>query len=264
MTRFSPSFEWLERVYGEYNKRSLADPDPIIFLYDYPDPRDREIVALVAASLAYGRVAQILKSVEKILTTLSPSPKEFLSSATPDEIRNSLAGFKHRFTTGMDVADLLIGAKNAVDGFGSLENAFLDGYDQNDDNVVPALTAFAEKLAPAKSAERSFPLFPTPAKGGACKRPMLFLRWLVREDEVDPGGWNGVSTSKLLVPLDTHMRTIAETLGLTSRKSADLKTALEITAAFAEFNPNDPVKYDFALTRFGIRDDMDMKRLFRI
>ena len=85
-----------------------------------------------------------------------------------------------------------------------------------------------------------------------------FLRWMVRKDEVDPGGWYNVPSSRLIVPLDTHMHRICLALGLTQQKRADMRTALEITTAFRTITPDDPVKYDFALTRLGIRNDTDM------
>ena len=88
---------------------------------------------------------------------------------------------------------------------------------------------------------------------------MLFLRWMVRNDDVDPGGWHEIPTSKLIIPLDTHMHKISTIFGFTERKNADLKCAVEITEAFGELNKKDPVKYDFALTRFGIRDDMKIE-----
>jgi uncharacterized protein (TIGR02757 family) len=96
-----------------------------------------------------------------------------------------------------------------------------------------------------------------PARGSACKRLHLFLRWMVRRDEVDPGGWESVARSKLVVPLDAHMYALARRLGLTGRGQADGRTALEVTAAFRAINAADPVKYDFALTRVGIRTEMD-------
>ncbi|HOX23780.1 MAG TPA: DUF2400 family protein, partial [Elusimicrobiales bacterium] len=89
------------------------------------------------------------------------------------------------------------------------------------------------------------------------KRWNLYFRWMVRKDAVDPGGWNKIPPSSLIVPLDTHMQRIAKLLGLTKRKQADMKTALEITAAFAAVRPEDPVRYDFCLTRFGINDAFD-------
>ena len=81
---------------------------------------------------------------------------------------------------------------------------------------------------------------------------------MVREDDVDPGGWSGIPASKLVIPLDVHMFNICRSLGITQRKQADMKTALEITDFFTTVEPEDPVKYDFALTRLGILDDMDL------
>jgi len=91
------------------------------------------------------------------------------------------------------------------------------------------------------------------------KRLHLFLRWMVRRDEVDPGGWESVTPARLIVPLDTHMHRIALRLGLTSRKQANLRTAGEITAAFRALERDDPVRYDFCLTRLGIRNDMSIE-----
>ena len=104
-------------------------------------------------------------------------------------------------------------------------------------------------------------LLPCPEKGSACKRFHLFLRWMVRNDAVDPGGWDGISASKLIVPLDVHMHRICMRLGLTSRAQADLKTALEVTGRFRAIVPEDPVRYDFALTRIGIRNDIDLAEI---
>jgi uncharacterized protein (TIGR02757 family) len=134
----------------------------------------------------------------------------------------------------------------------------MSGLRSGDPTVVPALSAFVGNVFP----EGCDFLIPTPDRGSACKRLNLFLRWMVRRDDVDPGGWDGVPPSKLVVPLDIHMHRIALTLGLTERKQADLRTAIEITEAFRKLSPSDPVRYDFVLTRFGIRKDLDQAALF--
>ena len=115
--------------------------------------------------------------------------------------------------------------------------------------------AFVKRLNAFTSGKRKHVLA-CPDKGSACKRLNLFLRWMVREDNVDPGGWNQVPASMLIIPLDTHMHRIGHSFQLTSRKQADMRTALEITKAFREMSPQDPVRYDFSLTRLGIRNDM--------
>jgi uncharacterized protein (TIGR02757 family) len=242
----------LEELYAKYNRREFIHPDPLEFLYDYPDLRDREIVGLVASSLAYGRVSQILKSVSSVLSRM-PYPARYLRRASVGSLRGAFADFKHRFTTGEDLCFMLAGIKHVIERYGSLSTCFVMGLNEDHDTVIPALTAFVNELTAAGGRQNY--LLPSPADGSACKRLNLFVRWMVRRDEVDPGGWEAVPTSKLIVPLDTHMHTICLALDITERKQADLRTAAEITAAFRTISPEDPVRYDFALTRLGIRKD---------
>lgn len=247
----------LDALYRRYNRRRYVDPDPLTFLYDYPDPADREIVALIAASLAYGQVRTILKSVSAVLDRLGPHPARTLQTAAPADLRKSLSGFVHRFATGDHVAGLLTAVREILLRYGALHGCFLAGFHPSDETVLPALTRFAHQLIEAAPAD-PFHLLPRPERGSACKRLNLMLRWLARQDAVDPGGWTGVPASKLIVPLDVHMHRMARELGLTRRKGANMKTALEITAGFSRICPEDPVRYDFTLTRPGIRGDLDM------
>jgi uncharacterized protein (TIGR02757 family) len=251
--------ETFESLYRRLNRRELVHPDPLEFLYRYDAAADREIAGLISSSLAYGRVKQILRSVGEVLDRMGPSPSGFLMESSPESLRESLLGFKHRFTTGEDLARMLCGAREVVRSHGSLGACFAALVRKDDDNVVPALTAFARRILTA-SEGGACPL-PDPGKGSACKRLHLYLRWMVRHDEVDPGGWDSVPASKLVVPLDTHMHRLSRRLGLTDRRQADLRTALEITSGFRRFRPDDPVRYDFALTRLGIRSDVDEEAL---
>jgi uncharacterized protein (TIGR02757 family) len=102
-------------------------------------------------------------------------------------------------------------------------------------------------------------LLPAPKNGSACKRLFLFLRWMVRRDAVDPGGWERISPSELVLPLDVHLHRISLALGLTARTVPDLKAALEVTGALRNFDPDDPVRFDFSLARLGIRSDYSLK-----
>lgn len=256
------SKEALESLYNRYNKKEYIHPDPLEFLYHYKSIGEREIVGLVASSLAYGRVAQILKSVQSVLDVISPSPFNYLALNDRKKIRNDFKNFQHRFTTGKDMADLLIGIKIAINNYGSLYNCFLKGLSENDTTIIPALTAFVTTLA--KGAGKSYlSLLPSPNKKSACKRLNLYLRWMVRSDDVDPGGWKRLPTSKLIIPLDTHMHNIGTRLGLTNRKQGNLQTAIDITEGFSKIEPNDPTKYDFCLTRLGIRSDANIDDFFR-
>ena len=247
----------LEALYHRYNQREFVDPDPLQFLYYHEGLCDREVAAFVASSLAYGRVAQILKSVSFVLERMRPSPSIFLKNACLEAIGKTFAGFKHRFTTAEKLCAMLVAIKGILERHGSLGACFSAGLKDDDQTILPALCAFTRELT-GKASGRLDHLVPSPVGGSACKRLNLFLRWMVRQDEVDPGGWDNVPQSKLIVPVDTHMHRICLHLGLTTRKQANMATALEITEGFRALAPDDPVRYDFSLTRLGIRRDADL------
>jgi len=254
------TLEFLEELYATYNRPEFIHPDPLEFLEGYPDIADREIVGLIASSLAYGRVAQILKSISCVLNQLGPSPRQFLEDVSREDLNALFPGFKHRFTTGEELVDFLMAIKNVIKARGSLRRCFLMHYHHDAPDITGPLESFVyEVKSHVHMKENS--LLPCPEKGSACKRFHLFLRWMVRNDAVDPGGWDGISASKLIVPLDVHMHRICMRLGLTSRAQADLKTAREVTGRFREIVPEDPVRYDFALTRTGIRNDIDLAEI---
>jgi uncharacterized protein (TIGR02757 family) len=251
----------LEKIYRFYNSRRWVHPDPLEFLYLYPDPEDIEIVGLIASSLAYGRVAQILKSVSSILTPMGESPSAYLNKSNKTSLYASFGEFRHRFTDSENIVSMLLGIRNVIKEYGSLHQCFLEGMKANDTTILPALSFLVCELRQSK---HSCPgcLLPFPENGSACKKLNLFLRWMVRKDMVDPGCWADINPSMLIIPLDTHMHRICLQLGLTVRKSGDIRTALEITEAFKKMAPEDPVKYDFALTRLGIRNDSDISVFF--
>jgi len=248
--------EKLEELYFRYNRREFIHPDPLEFVHLYEDPADREIVAFIASSLAYGRVNQILKSVACVLSPMVPSPSIFVAESRLDTFQNALYNVKHRFATGDHLACLLLGVKGVIEQYGSLHACFVAGMN-NDDTVLPALAHFAAEVTACANG-RVGHLVPSPDRGSACKRLNLFLRWMVRSDDVDTGDWKDISPSKLIVPLDTHMHRISLSLGLTKRKQANMSTAKEITEGFRQISPDDPAKYDFALTRLGMKGDEEL------
>jgi len=248
----------LEKLYDRYNRRELIKPDPLQFVYRYSEPADMEVAALLSASLAYGRVQQIEKNLNDLFSRMGASPYAFVLDFDKSK-RQKLSSFKHRFTTGKDIADLLAILKKVLQKNESIERHFLSGYSKGDENVIPALARFCDSLYKIYSKEtgrevsRGFKyLLASPVGGSACKRLNLFLRWMVRDDEVDTGLWKGVAQAKLIVPVDVHMDRLSRILGFHDRKTVSLKTAVQITKSFAEIEPSDPVKYDFALSRVGI------------
>lgn len=248
----------LDDLYQEYNKREFVDPDPLLFLYDYPDKKDREIAGIIASSLAYGQVAQIMKAVSCVLEKLKPSPFVYLQTRSKKEMAYDFKGFVYRFAKQENLACFLWELHKVIKRFGSLEACFCHGMLKSENSVLGGLSFLYCQM---EHSGKIGHLMADPEKNSACKRSHLFLRWMVRKDGVDPGGWNQVSPSGLMVPLDTHMHKIGTVLGFTKRKAADKKTAEEITNGFKKIIPEDPVKYDFCLTRFGIRASLDINQL---
>jgi uncharacterized protein (TIGR02757 family) len=238
----------LEDAYFTFNRREMVYPDPVEFLYRYDDPLDREIVALIASTLAYGRVAGIHRSIAWVLDRIQ-APRAAVCRRDISIVAEALAGFRHRFTTDRELISLLAGIRRAIRRYGSLKSCFLAGLSLHDGNTQDALRRFVAQLNPA---DLQTSLLPAPERGSACKRLHLFLRWLVRSDDVDPGGWDDVGKERLTIPLDTHMFRLAQRLGLSGRCRPDGVTAAEVTAGFRQLRPDDPVRYDFALTRIAM------------
>lgn len=239
----------LETTYRKFNRRELIHPDPLEFVYRYKTAGDREAAGFIAAALAYGNVSQILKSVERVLAPMGTSPAGWLLKTSAGRIAGTFAGFRHRFTSGRELSVFLVNIKAALEKHRSLENLFVRHYKPADETLAEALYDFVNAFNLKACAPT---LTPCPEKKSPFKRLNLFLRWMVRRDAVDPGVWRKVPPSKLIIPLDTHMFQAAVKMGLTARKDASMRTALEITAAFRRVSPSDPVRYDFALTRAGI------------
>jgi uncharacterized protein (TIGR02757 family) len=240
-----------EDLYSKYNHREFIPPDPLQWVYRYRTKADKEIVAFFASALAYGRVEQINKSLEKLFAVMGKNPADYTMNFT-NRRRKDFANFKHRFNTGDDIADLILILQKVLKEDGSIEKFFLKGYSESDENIIPALTTFCSTLTKNQSSRGLQYLLVNPASGSVCKRLNMFLRWMVRKDEVDTGLWKGIDKKKLIIPIDVHIGRLTGILGFHNRKNLNLKVAKEITAGFAELNPGDPVKYDFALSRIGI------------
>jgi uncharacterized protein (TIGR02757 family) len=256
----------LEKLYYRYNHRELIKPDPLQFVYHYSKPGDMEIAGLLAAELAYGRVQQIQKSLTDLLGRMGTSPFEFVLNFD-EQKRRKLKNFKHRFTSGEDISDLLELLKKVLNQYGSIEDFFIQGYNPDDKNIIAALSKFCDSLLGmhAKAHNGHIPnglsyLLPRPTAGSVCKRLNLFLRWMVRDDNVDTGLWKRIDKAKLIVPVDVHIGRLCKILGFYDRKIISLSTAVKITERFAQIEPADPVKYDFALSRIGILDNCTGRR----
>ncbi len=252
--------ERLEAVYAEYNRPDMVPPDPLQLVLPFEDLPDREMAALLASSLAYGRVASMLRAISGVLELLEGTPSRTAARLGRGGLEERLAGFRYRFATGRELAAVLAAASELQSESGSLGAAMAERVEA--EGYRAGLDRFAADLLDLAGLPRSH-LLPRPSLGSACKRLNLMMRWMVRSDDVDPGGWEGIEPSELLVPLDVHMQRAGRMLGFTRRSDGSWRTAEEITAGFARLRPDDPTRYDFALTRFGIRRELAFEDLVR-
>ena len=249
----------LDAQYADFNREDAA-ADPVQLVRRYRDPRDVEIAGFCAAALAFGRVASVLQSIERLFAILGSSPYAFVRDFEPDD-HPALRPLVHRWVTGRDLAALLLVLRRMLEESGSIEAFFLERYSPDDVDVGPALDAFcaralAFELSSVYGRRRArlgvCHFFPRPSAGSACKRLNLFLRWMVRKDQVDLGVWTRVPAAKLVVPLDTHVIRLGKCLRLTARATPGWKMAAEITEALRALSPDDPVRYDFSLCHIGM------------
>jgi len=253
--------EILERLFSMYHSPAYINPDPLQLVIGINSVDDREIVALIAASLALGRVSAIIKIVTTVTERLSSTPSLTIDNLSEREIYQLFSDLKYRFFAGDDIADLIVGIKSVRANYGNLNALFIECLKSSFGNFIDAQEFFIKRLSAQFIGGRS--LLALPSKKSACKRFNLFLKWMVRSDSVDPGGWSGVSKSDLIIPLDTHIHQIGKILGFTNRKVGDLKTAIEITEALKLYDSEDPTRFDFSLSRLGIHPDLSYEELKR-
>ena len=259
--------ERLDALYASFNCVDSAT-DPIQIVRRFANPADREVVGFCAAALAFGRVASVLQSIERLVAVMGPSPAAFVRGFDARRDAPALKPIVHRWTKGEDLTALLIILQQMLTR-GSIEAFFLEGYDSGAADLSGALESFSSRalaadLRPAYGSRKPRPgvayFFSRPSSGGACKRLNLFLRWMVRHDAVDFGLWKNVPAAKLIVPLDTHVIRVGRCLRLTSYTSPGWKMAADITASLRELDPADPVKYDFSLCHLGMADQCGFNR----
>lgn len=245
----------LERLYAACDYGARIERDAIRFPLRYADPRDREVVALLTACLAYGRVELFAGALEGVLAAMGASPARFVEGFDAATGGDVFRTFRYRFNRPPDLVAFCAAARQALARFGTLEDCFLAG-DEGGADLRPALERFARAFLEA-DLRGVFPrgrlsrgyrhLFPLPSAGGPCKRLLLFLRWMVRRTPPDFGQWTRVSPARLLVPVDTHVENMSRAVGLTRRRSRTWAMAVEITQGLAAVDPADPVRFDFAL-----------------
>ena len=259
----------LDGLYRSFDHADAAT-DPVHIVRRFAQPRDREIVGFCAAGLAFGRVASVLHSIEALLEVMGPHPAAFVRAFRPVRDSARIEPLVHRWIRGRDLVALLLVLQRMLRESGSIERFFLAGDDPSAPDVGPALESFSGRALstdlreayggrmPARAGVCYF--FPRPSGGSACKRLNLFLRWMVRTDAVDLGVWKGLSPSRLIVPLDTHVIRLGRCLRLTRYSNPGWKMASDITASLRAVDPEDPVRYDFSLCHVGMMNACGFNR----
>ncbi|MFW6050188.1 MAG: TIGR02757 family protein [Myxococcota bacterium] len=242
----------LDALVASHDRAAHRANDPVDAVHAFDSPADREVAGLVASSLAFGQVAVVRRSVGHVLGALGGSPARAVDTLSERTLRRRLDGFVHRVYRGPQVVRMLVNAGRLRRCHGSLGEAFAAEVDAAGGDLREPLARFADALRGPGPDRGLAHLVSDPRAGSACKRLLLYLRWMVRPaDGVDLGLWP-VSPSLLRMPVDTHVHRIARNLGLTRRTTASWGTAEEITDALRRFDPDDPVKYDFALCHLGV------------
>lgn len=253
----------LDDVRARCDVRARLQADPVGFAHGYADPLDQELVGLLAACAAFGRVQSIRAKMTDLLARIGPSPRA--AADDPEALEARLRTWKHRVFRGQDMARLLVGARRVQKASGSLGARFRAELDAHGD-LREALAAWVDAIRDAgglrKSKTRRGPshLLGDPRGPSGSKRLLLYLRWMIRPaDGVDLGLWD-VDASRLLMPVDVHIHRLARNLGFTRRPAMSWTTTEEITAALARLDPRDPAGYDFALCHMGMLQGCPSRR----
>lgn len=248
----------LDRLYDDFDYAARIKNDPIEFGYNYPDKKDKEVVAFVSTSFAHGRVSLFKGVLRGIFAYLGDSPYKFFKNADPASFEG--LNTYYRQSNSNDVRAFLYAVCMILKKYGSLEALFDKYYKNTHSDYISALSGFVSEFYsldlkyfyPDGKLSRGFlQLLPDPAKKSVCKRLHLFLRWMIRKELPDFGLWD-YPTSKLLIPVDTHIAKLSIYLGLSSRKTVDIEFAREVSAKLRKYNKEDPVRYDFSLCHIGI------------
>lgn len=243
----------LEEQYQRYDQPAFIAADPISIPHRFTQRQDVEISGLFAALLAWGRRPTIISKCRELLRRMDDAPYQFITQHHDEDLKG-LLGFCHRTFCDTDLLYFVHWLRWFYQGHETLEDAFVGGSTQKERLENFHTLFFSLEDAPQRTRKH----VATPARGSACKRVNMYLRWMVRPDArgVDFGLWTRLSPADLICPCDVHVERVARRLGLLERRQVDWLAAEELTAHLRTFDPQDPVKYDFALFGLGVEGEM--------
>lgn len=248
----------LDNKFKQYNQPNFIPNDPICIPHRFTKKQDIEIMGFWAATLAWGQRKTIINKCGELIQYMDNTPHDFILNHSENDLKPFL-NFKHRTFNDIDTLYFIHFFQNYYQNHDSLEDAFLSGVSPNSLNIESGLNHFFELFFNDESApSRTRKHVASPQRGSSCKRLNMFLRWMVRKDDtgVDFGIWSKIKPSQLVCPCDVHVDRVARHLDLIQRTNTDWKTAVELTETLKQLDPNDPVKYDFALFGLGVEGEM--------
>lgn len=243
--------DFLEEKVDQYNRIEFIVSDPISIPHQFKKKQDIEIAGLFSAVLAWGQRSTIIRKSRELMALMDGAPHDFLCNHKKKDLKR-FAGFRHRTFNLTDAIYFIEFLSNFYLHYESLESAFLPAPDST--NIRSGLTRFQKVFFKEEFPLRTRKHISTPDRNSACKRLNMYLRWMVRKDErgVDFGIWKNISPAQLICPCDVHVERVARRLKLIKSKKLDWMTAVELTENLKQFDPIDPVKYDFALFGLGV------------
>ncbi|OYX26491.1 MAG: TIGR02757 family protein [Flavobacteriales bacterium 32-35-8] len=243
--------EFLDTKVVQYNNPRFIESDPIQIPHQFSKKEDIEIAGFLAASIAWGNRKSIINNAKRLMDLLDNAPYDFVINHQETDLEK-LQSFVHRTFNADDAVQFIKSLKHIYLNHNGLESVFAKHAEN--DSMQTAISKFKTIFFEMEHLQRTQKHISDPLKNSAAKRINMFLRWMVRNDKtgVDFGIWKTLSPSQLSCPLDVHSGNVARKLGLLSRKQNDAKALLELDSELRKLDPNDPVKYDFALFGLGV------------
>lgn len=246
--------EYLDLLVETYETKDFIKDDPVQFPHRFSSKNDVEIAGFLASIFAYGKREVFIGKLNKLFEKMNNKPYEFICSFNTDN--HILDDFDYRFSIGIDIVQIVLILKALYSSGETLESLFAYGWKntQTVQGMLQTVVDYFYSRVTLPVTKGFYHLLPNPAKKSACKRLNMFLRWMVRDGEVDLGLWKFMPKSELLIPLDVHVAKISRTLGILGRSQNDYTAVLELMQKLKEFDANDPVKYDFAMFGYGVNN----------